>query len=136
MKKLEKLLDISSTPSSRLTPVINNELKKGGILVDELLELLNFKNGFYTFENALHVFGTGSDTKEPDLRTWNEQSTWRNEYDTLANDCIFFAEDIFGVQFCIFDDNIYIFDPETGDKSLFANNIEEWANLILENYKR
>lgn len=46
----------------------------------------------------------------------------------------FFAEDIFGNQFCVKDDKIYLFDAETSDFEFVANNLEHWAELILAEY--
>ena len=68
------------------------------------------------------------------LESWNSDNLWRKDDGDLAQNCLFFAEDIFGGQFCIFNDKIYSFDPETGAKELVANQIEEWAKIILEDY--
>ena len=51
----------------------------------------------------------------------------------MAN-CLFFAENLFGEQFCIFNGKIYLFDPETGDKEMVGNDFEEWAKSILDDY--
>ncbi|WP_068685569.1 hypothetical protein [Variovorax sp. WDL1] len=47
---------------------------------------------------------------------------------------IFFAEDIFGVQFAIKDDVVVSFDPESGEAEEIAGSIEEWANKLLLKY--
>ena len=47
---------------------------------------------------------------------------------------IVFAEDIFGNQFCYFENKIYQFDAETGDKKYLAKNIEDWSNKILSEF--
>lgn len=36
----------------------------------------------------------------------------------------FFAEDVFGGQFCIKDSKVYTFDPETGSLGYLADDIE------------
>lgn len=44
---------------------------------------------------------------------------------------ICFAEDVFGYQFIWNENLIYRFDPETGEKEMIADGIEEWLHLIL-----
>jgi len=107
-KSLEKLLTISSASLSSSNPGTNLEIiASSKKLKNELLSLLRKKNGFYVFESALHVFPIRSAGSEIGLLEWNEPSLWKNEYQGLADDCLFFAEDIFGIQFCIKDNAIY-----------------------------
>ena len=47
----------------------------------------------------------------------------------------FFAEDVFGGQFCIKDENIYTFDPETAALAYLAEDIEGWAAAIINDYE-
>ena len=70
-----------------------------------------------------------------DLETWNSEQLWRECYGTLAENCLFFAEDIFGVQFCILNDKICSFEPETGDIKEISDSLDFWAKYILEDYK-
>ncbi len=70
-------------------------------LVEDLINLLNKRNGFYGFESALHVFSVETDGEEIGLIDWNDNSLWIDCYDDLARNAIFFAEDVFGGQFCI-----------------------------------
>jgi hypothetical protein len=99
-----------------------------------LAPLLALKNGFYAFESALHVLplrpisGRGLDD-------WNSAQGWRADYQGLADDAVFFAEDVFGVQFCLVSGAVASFDPETGEKTPIASNIEEWAQCVLENHE-
>ncbi|NWB11820.1 SMI1/KNR4 family protein [Pseudomonas sp. D5002] len=93
------------------------------------------RNGFYALESALHVFPTHSSQDEIGLRDWNEDTLWRGAYKGIADGCLFFAEDIFGGQFCIKDNKIYIFDPETGALEYLADDIESWAKIILSDYE-
>ncbi len=60
---------------------------------------------------------------------------WRADYQELANDGVFFAEDVFGVQFCLVNGAVATFDPETAEKMTIATNLEEWAQRILEDYE-
>ena len=132
---LLKLVSIAS--DQILSPPHASELAKlqpAGAHATALWELLNLKNGFYAFESALHVFPIGSKESVMDLESWNSDNSWRNEYAELARDCFFFAEDVFGQQFCFKKGAIHTFDPETGSTQHFAEGLDPWASLILENY--
>jgi len=104
-------------------------------LVEDLINLLNKRNGFYGFESALHVFSVETDGEEIGLIDWNDNSLWIDCYDDLARNAIFFAEDVFGGQFCIKKDGIYTFDPETSSFDYLAPDINEWCKNILEDYQ-
>ncbi len=47
---------------------------------------------------------------------------------------MFFAEDVFGNQFLIFNEKIYTFEPETGEIEEVSESFEEWAKCVLDNY--
>jgi hypothetical protein len=84
-------------------------------------------NGFYLFDDALHVFSTEH------ARSWNSPTLWRDAYkDMVRPTDFFFAEDVFGSQFAVRDNAIYIFEPETGAFELLAHDIESWAQKILD----
>ena len=102
----------------------------------ELFHMLEQKNGFYAFEYALHVLPLSSDT-ESGLEGWNAESLWRNGYEDLAEGLLFFAEDILQDQFCLSkkQKGVYRFHAETGQTSFMATSIEEWAGVILSDYK-
>ena len=104
-------------------------------MVSQLLEMLYKRNGFYALESALHVFPTHSSKDEIGICEWNENTLWRSAYKGFADGCLFFAEDIFGGQFCIKDSKIYIFDPETGLLDYLADDIESWAKLVINDYE-
>lgn len=104
-------------------------------LIEDLINLSNKRNGFYGFESALHVFPVETDGEEIGLIDWNDNSLWIDCYDDLARNAIFFAEDVFGGQFCIKKDGIYTFDPETGSFDYLAPDINEWCKNILEDYQ-
>ncbi len=105
-----------------------------GSLADELLSMLRERNGFYALESALHVFPSHSSQQEMGLEKWNDSALWRNDYKGMADDCLFFAEDVFGGQFCIKDNKVYTFDPETGALDYLADDIEGWAKAIVSDY--
>ncbi|MCU1277643.1 MAG: zinc-binding dehydrogenase family protein [bacterium] len=50
-----------------------------------LAPLLSLKNGFYAFENALHVLSVGNQD-EKGLIEWNAKTLWRVDYKGMAND--------------------------------------------------
>jgi len=52
----------------------------------------------------------------------------------MANGAIYFAEDFFGVQFCIRDDGMYSFDSETTYFEWLSENLNYWCPLILNEY--
>jgi hypothetical protein len=101
----------------------------------DLQVLLAERNGFYAFEAALLVRPSGSSASESCIEEWNEPSLWIRAYDGLADSCLFFAEDAFGGQFCIGQEGVLSFDPETGERSVVAADLEGWASAILREYE-
>ncbi|WNM35439.1 hypothetical protein RKE30_36300 [Streptomyces sp. Li-HN-5-11] len=106
-----------------------------GRIGSDLNALLGRVNGFYAFESALHVFPVNSTGPSAGLQEWNASGLWRDTYGDMANEYLFFAEDIFGGQFAIKDEVIYSFDPETGESSPIAESLEGWADAILGDYE-
>lgn len=136
MASLDKLLsNASSSLSEHEAKIIEHSYKLAGDLAEQLLGMLCHRNGFYALESALHVFPTHSNQHEIGIGDWNEDTLWRSAYKGLADGCLFFAEDVFGGQFCIKDGKIYTFDPETGALEYLANDVEGWATLILSDYE-
>lgn len=129
-------MSIASSSLSEREPEITEPVRNmAGILAEEILVVLRRRNGFYAFEGALHVFPSESSQNETGLSDWNHTDLWRSGYKGLADSGVFFAEDIFGGQFCIKDDKIYIFDPETGSLEYLAADIESWAQMVLNDYE-
>lgn len=136
MGRLRKLLSSATSSLCEHQPAISGQLRAlAGSLADELLTMLRERNGFYALESALHVFPSRSSQQEIGLEDWNENTLWRNEYKGLAEGCLFFAEDVFGGQFCIKDERVYTFDPETGALDYLADDIEGWAKAIISDYE-
>lgn len=136
MTSLDKLLSNSSSSLSEREPEISGRLRNlAGFLADDLVSMLCQRNGFYALESALHVFPTHSNPQEIGLDDWNENALWRNAYNGLADGCLFFAEDVFGGQFCIKDNKVYTFEPETGVLDYLADGIEGWAKAIISDYE-
>ncbi|MTD26917.1 SMI1/KNR4 family protein [Erwinia sp. J316] len=92
------------------------------------------KNGCYGFVSALHIFPWQATDSEHGLQQWNQPELWIDAFQDMARDALFFAEDIFGVQFCLRQDGVFSFEPETGEFSWLAASLEHWSALILEEY--
>lgn len=99
-----------------------------------LTDLLALKNGFFAFDSALHVFSCGAGELPPglDIERWNSDGLWRSSYDDLADGFYFFAQDIFGSQFCLSDQGILLWDSEVGSADIIAPDLEGWAQAILD----
>lgn len=135
MGYLKKLLDNSSPSINKYMPSLTKEIiSMSGKLSYDLLEMLRLRNGFYSLEGALHVFPAQATEQEYGINEWNSDKLWRKSYDRLEDGLLFFAEDIFGGQFCIYSDRIYQFDPETADLEHMADGLEEWAGKITQDY--
>jgi hypothetical protein len=132
---ITKLLSISSGLICEEKPSFSQEINGLlGSLSQDLYKILTAKNGFYAFESALHVFPANFVCKEMELGKWNSLELWRSNYESSMGEYLFFAEDIFGNQFLIFNEKIYTFEPETGEIEEIAKNLEEWAKCILDDY--
>lgn len=101
----------------------------------ELAELLAQRNGFYAFESALLVRPLDSCGNPLGLAQWNDESLWRHTFGMDFSDVLFFAEDIFGIQFCINRGEISSFDPETGEFQPIAATLRGWAGWIVDDYR-
>jgi hypothetical protein len=135
---LSKLLDISSAPL--LSTSAEDVRGASSDIGAELLELLRQKNGFYVFESALHVLPSATSGSVVGLDSWNSPEKWFDYYEFLRGDdarnaYLFFAEDAFANQFAISDDAIYSFETETGEFERMAGSLEDWASVILGDYR-
>ncbi len=124
---LEKLIDAGS---EAIGP--NISLVDSGSVFNQLIQhILNQKNGFYAFENALLVRPLHTNGMVLGVNEWNAPETWKNNFNLNLSDHIFFAENIFGEQFSLSEDGVFLFDPELGELKQIANNLEIWAQEIL-----
>jgi len=131
---LKKLVSISSGALCDDAPQIPERLSSlSGVLGEQLIGLLKNKNGFYAFESALHVLPAGCKGSCMNIEEWNDDS-WRKEYGDLVQGYLFFAEDVFGVQFALCNLGVRKFDPEIGEFEDFAPDLEKWVAKILEDY--
>ncbi|MFJ4347441.1 SMI1/KNR4 family protein [Pseudomonas sp. NPDC089401] len=136
-ESLSKLLSVGSqTLGGSCIDQVDFFSSVGKARGDELKAMLMQKNGFYAFAGALHVLPSTQRYSDSGvtLETWNSPDLWRSGYGLTGTDIAFFAEDLFGVQFCIHGDEVLSFDPETAGFSYLASSIEEWADKILSDY--
>jgi len=135
MENLTALLNASSSAIAMKKPEMISDLEAvQPPLLEELLYLLNHKNGFYAFESALHVFPITEPDDPFGLERWNAAELWKNSFEGLAEGYLCFAQDIFGVQFCIRDGGVYSFDPEIAETVFLASSLDEWAAMIMADY--
>lgn len=98
----------------------------------ELGQLISRINGFFLFNAGIQVFRAGEDGLGVDLLTWNQEDTWKDTYDGLADDLFCFAQDIFGVQFAIIGGKEVVrFDPETARDEVLGESLNDWATWLL-----
>jgi len=136
MKCIEQLIRISSAALNNCAvPSGAPDFAYYGRLGNELVSFLQLKNGFYAFESALHVLPAASFDSGMTLTKWNSFDLWRYEYKALADKMLFFAEDAFGNQFCLHEEQVCSFDAETGQLKTLGSKIEDWATWILSDYK-
>ena len=135
-------------PVSRLLKVASSQLAPASFprleryhaavserLTTELSVLLSQRNGFFAFESALHVYSDVTTDRGIGLFDWNSPPRWIDAYGGLADGMLFFAQDVFGGQFCLRRDEICTFDPETGSTDCIADSFEAWARVILDDYE-
>ncbi len=137
---IAKLLSIATSATSvAVVQKASASTAQSSKLIDDLIQMLSKRNGFYVFEAALHVFpwvDPASQESVVGLQAWNEKSLWRDWYKGLTDGLLFFAEDIFGGQFAIRGNEIISFDPESGEMEVLAASLEGWAAELLLNYPR
>ena len=119
-----------STAEAVLPPFVESA---AGPLAGELQALLQVRNGFYAFSNALHVFPSASSDLSWGLEDWNMPGLWKHEYETFVDPGLCFAQDVFANQFSIKGGTIYRFDAETGGLTPVAATVAKWAELIQSN---
>ncbi len=135
MYGLSKLLTISSDGLTDTKPSPVAVILAQGRLGSQLLSMLELKNGFYAFESALHVFPACACPGVVSISQWNSDDLWKSEYEGLMTEYFCFAEDVFGFQFALREDRVYVVDPETAEPTLFAGDFGEWATRILDDFE-
>lgn len=131
---LTRLLSIASEPIAEPSGA-TDALNQWGTIGRELAEMLAQKNGFYACESALLVRPFEHERAPVGVLEWNATTLWRAEYVEDLSEALFFAEDIFGGQFCIRHDKICTFEPETGLFEPMSSSLDEWAQDIMADYR-
>ncbi|MBZ5709636.1 SMI1/KNR4 family protein [Nannocystis pusilla] len=130
---LEQLLEQAEEVLAPQPPYLDPWVQRhAGNRLGELEDLYLRKNGWLAFNRALRVFSASRSPDDLNLNRWNDPRLWRDTYGDLAEGVLFFADDIFGGQFCIKDSKIYAFDPETAALEWLADDLEGWATVILD----
>ena len=125
MTPTQKLISIAGPALSAMPPVVDAALAG----------LLRARNGFYAFENALHVFASGGGDGMT-LERWNEPALWRDAYgDLIPSGCTFFAEDLFGNQFGVTTAGVINFDAESARCQIVAPNVAGWIAALLRDHR-
>jgi len=94
----------------------------------ELEGMLRLKNGFYAYESALLVRPFRNASAPLGLVEWNSPQLWKANYAEELSNALFFAEDVFGGQYCIHENKICTFEPETGLISPMSASLDDWAS--------
>ena len=132
MTNLHKLVSLASESLSQVMPVATDV---AGLPL-ELGAMLRSRNGFTAFESALVVFPLVHGSDVPGIRDWNDLKGWRRHYlGVIGDDCVCFAQDLFGLQFVLSRSGVLRFDPECGGVSHYAKSLEDWAKQLLQNYE-
>jgi SMI1 / KNR4 family (SUKH-1) len=97
-------------------------------------KLLEAANGAYLFGRALHLLGACERPDWHSLCAWNDARTWRDAYDNIAEELIFFAEDAFGDQFAYSGrgGEVVLFEAELGRAGPCAPTFVDWLELVVE----
>jgi hypothetical protein len=127
MRRLEELIKRGRSP---LGPPVSVDLGSG--LTDELAALFAHTNGFTVFNAGVQLLHAGEVGLGPELGRWNADHTWRHLYGPLADGLFFFAQDLFGTQFAIEENQrICTFDAETGEREAIGASLDDWADWLL-----
>lgn len=132
LAKLNLLLESANEIISAAPPELDGwTTQHAGARLPELEYIYRHKNGFLAFDRALRFFAADPRVHDLSVSRWNSPRLWRDHYGSLADGLLFFADDIFGGQFCIKDDEVFAFEPETGALEHLADDLEGWAALML-----
>jgi hypothetical protein len=133
---IARLLDVANSalsPAPALMAVKNAGCDRQ--IIADWCGLLAVRNGFYSFESALHVFPSRSNARHFGLDEWNSRDLWRREYARLMDeDMLFVAEDVFGNQFGLIEDFVCRFDAETAAVTMFSRSVAEWSERMLTEF--
>lgn len=129
-RAVSRLLGVASKPIAEAVGRVHLPNRRSE-LEEELCEILSHRNGFYAFESALLVRPACYAGAPLGTLQWNEPMLWRRDYTSDLGDTLFFAEDVFGAQYCIRDDSVCNFDPETARFEIMCSSLEGWADTVM-----
>lgn len=131
-----RLIELGGAPFARELTSADDQLLHLGPIGASIREVQAQKNGFFCFESALRFFPSTTVEFSWGTSDWNSSSLWKAAYGGIANDIFCFAEDVFGRQFVVNGEKISVFDPETGDLEIVAPSLEEWASIMLLDFRQ
>lgn len=124
-------------PALAAPPAGGSALDAWGPIGCELADLLGVRHGFYASSSALLVRPLRHSGPPLGIEQWNAASLWRADYPSEDwGPTLFFAEDLFGGQFCIRGGRVLAFEPETGALGdIGCASLAEWARLITADHR-
>lgn len=94
------------------------------------ISFLNEVNGGFFYESSLQLYGA---CLEPDFHNiLYVNQILIKEYETLVEGLFFFGQDIFGNQFAFSSKGVVLFNIETAEKEIIANDFEHWVTVLIE----
>lgn len=134
--KIEQLLSISKfaipakSNSTSIIDFISTYAPKS--FINELVSLYGFQNGFYAFESALWIYQY--DSNETYTLEKINNIEFLNIYKEKVGNFISIGSDALGNQFIVNNSGYFLLDLETGELEFIAENLENWAHVILTDY--
>ena len=94
--------------------------------------IIESENAGFFFERSLQLYSYSSDFEFNDIEKLN--FLMHEQYGQVAMGLTSFGQDVFGNQFCFDSDlaSIILFNSETGERELLAQNFNEWVDLIFK----
>jgi hypothetical protein len=131
-----KLIELGSVPFACSSKSAGDGLVYPGDIGAAIRDVLARKDGFFCFESALRIFPSMTVDWSWGISEWNARDLWKADYRGLADNIFCFAEDVFGRQFVVHNDKVSVFEPETGAIDVIASSLEEWAAIMLLDFKQ
>ncbi len=100
----------------------------------EYLKYVSSNNfGVSLFEDSIYIYGLCKNLHWISLFSVNKYLA--SKFSFLEKHFTSFAEDVFGNQFVFTKDGIMMLEIETGELKFLAKSFEDWADLILSDWK-
>ena len=130
---VKRLLKITS--SSLVNP--DEYASKGfedSLLHVSLIQMLLERNGFLALKSLVYICPLSGNRldDEYNIKLWNAPNLWKDNYSGAADNILCFDADLFGNQYCVMDNKIYLFDAETAELEYMADTLGEWAAMIIK----